>query len=305
VAPLAEDLGLAVGREPALSEEVYEKDPAGGLDRVLAAAAAGGVTVLTSQGGVIPDLLGTLSALHDVTLGRRAGHKVPARKSSVWALSFLDSRLLAADYHPDRAEAPAPPAPGRARPPGPAAAGIPGDVFANCYAVAFAAVLRGAALVVAFLAGVALAVVDFVALAAVVLAAVAFAVFALAGAAFAVDLAALAGVAFAALALAGAAFAVDLAALAGVAFAALALAGAAFAVVFVAAPLAAAFAGATFGSFLDPLTTFRNSWPARNAGTEVFLTFTFSPVAGLRAVRAARSRFSNTPKPVRATFSPF
>ena len=66
-----------------------------------------------------------------------------------------------------------------------------------------------------------------------------------------------------------------------------------------------AAAGATFGSFFEPFTTFLNSWPARNAGTEVFLTRTFSPVAGLRAVRAARSRFSNTPKPVRATFSPF
>jgi 8-oxo-dGTP pyrophosphatase MutT (NUDIX family)/phosphohistidine phosphatase SixA len=105
VAPLAEDLGLAVGREPALSEEVYEKDPAGGLDRVLAAAAAGGVTVLISQGGVIPDLLGTLAARHDVTLGQPAGGKIPARKSSVWALSFLDSRLLAADYYPDLAAA--------------------------------------------------------------------------------------------------------------------------------------------------------------------------------------------------------
>ena len=64
-------------------------------------------------------------------------------------------------------------------------------------------------------------------------------------------------------------------------------------------------AGTTFGSFFEPFTTFLNSWPARNAGTEVFFTLTFSPVAGLRAVRAARSRFSNTPKPVSPTFSPF
>ncbi|HST66592.1 MAG TPA: bifunctional NUDIX hydrolase/histidine phosphatase family protein [Mycobacteriales bacterium] len=105
VAPLAADLGLSVGSEPALSEEVYEKDPAAGLDRVLAAAATGGVTVLVSQGGVIPDLLGTLAALHGVRPGRRAGHKIPARKSGVWALSFLDTRLLAADYYPDLATA--------------------------------------------------------------------------------------------------------------------------------------------------------------------------------------------------------
>jgi 8-oxo-(d)GTP phosphatase len=108
VAPLAEDLGLTVGIEPALSEEQYEKDPASGLDRLLAAAAAGGVTVLASQGGVIPDLVGTLTALHRVRPGRRSGRKIPARKSGVWALSFLDTRLLAADYYPDLALAAAP-----------------------------------------------------------------------------------------------------------------------------------------------------------------------------------------------------
>jgi 8-oxo-(d)GTP phosphatase len=106
VAPLAADLGLTVGSEPALSEELYGKDPASGLDRVLAAAAAGGVTVLASQGGVIPDLVGTLAALHGVRPGRRSGSKIPARKSGVWALSFLDTRLLSADYYPDLATAP-------------------------------------------------------------------------------------------------------------------------------------------------------------------------------------------------------
>jgi 8-oxo-(d)GTP phosphatase len=105
VAPLAADLGLTVGAEPALSEEIYEKDPAAGLDRVLAAAAAGGVTVLASQGGVIPDLIGTLAALHGIRPGRRSGGKIPARKSGVWALSFLDTRVLAADYYPDLAAA--------------------------------------------------------------------------------------------------------------------------------------------------------------------------------------------------------
>jgi 8-oxo-dGTP diphosphatase len=106
VAPLAADLGLPVGVEPALSEEAYEKDPAAGLDRVLAAAAAGVVTVLVSQGEVIPDLVGTLGERHGVKLGRRAGRKIPSRKSSVWALSFVDTRLVAADYYGDLAAAP-------------------------------------------------------------------------------------------------------------------------------------------------------------------------------------------------------
>ncbi len=59
-----------------------------------------------------------------------------------------------------------------------------------------------------------------------------------------------------------------------------------------------------FGSFLAPLTTSLNVVPARKAGTLVFFTRTVSPVRGFLAVRAARARFSNTPKPVMLTFSP-
>lgn len=61
----------------------------------------------------------------------------------------------------------------------------------------------------------------------------------------------------------------------------------------------------TAGSFFLPLTTSLKDWPGRNAGTEVFLSFTGSPVRGLRAVRAARGRFSNTPKPAREILPPF
>src|SRR5690606_31615604 len=44
--------------------------------------------------------------------------------------------------------------------------------------------------------------------------------------------------------------------------------------------------------------------PGRKAGTDVFFTLTASPVRGLRAVLAARTRFSKTPNPVIDTFSP-
>jgi hypothetical protein len=64
-------------------------------------------------------------------------------------------------------------------------------------------------------------------------------------------------------------------------------------------------ASATFPSFTAPLTTPLNCEPGRNFGTDVFFTLTASPVRGLRPVRAARSTFSNTPKPVMATFSPW
>jgi 8-oxo-(d)GTP phosphatase len=105
VASLAEDLGLPVGVEPVLSVETYAKDPAAGVERMQAAAAAGGVTVLCSQGEVIPDLVGALAERDGVALGRRAGSKIPARKASTWALSFVDTRLVAADYYPDLARA--------------------------------------------------------------------------------------------------------------------------------------------------------------------------------------------------------
>ena len=105
VAPLAADLGLPVQPEPGLSEEAYEQDPETAPKVLAAAAAAGGRTVLCSQGGVIPGVLRRLAAEHGVRIGRKSGSKIPARKASVWTLSFVDSRLVAADYYPDLATA--------------------------------------------------------------------------------------------------------------------------------------------------------------------------------------------------------
>src|SRR5690349_17070799 len=63
---------------------------------------------------------------------------------------------------------------------------------------------------------------------------------------------------------------------------------------------------APLGYFLgfSPLTSALKSAPARNLGTEELGTWMVAPVAGLRAVRAGRSLFSKTPKPVMATLSP-
>jgi uncharacterized membrane protein YjjP (DUF1212 family) len=59
----------------------------------------------------------------------------------------------------------------------------------------------------------------------------------------------------------------------------------------------------TFGTL--PLATIsRKPAPGRKAGTDVFFTFTASPVRGFLAVLAARARFSKTPNPVMATLSP-
>ena len=58
------------------------------------------------------------------------------------------------------------------------------------------------------------------------------------------------------------------------------------------------------GSFLAPETTSLSWAPGLKAGTDFFFDFIRSPVEGLRTQRASRTRFSNEPKPVIATFSP-
>ncbi len=84
-----------------------------------------------------------------------------------------------------------------------------------------------------------------------------------------------------------------------------ALPAAAFVAATAAAGALAALATVSFGSFFAPEMTFLRSWPAVNFGTAVFLAFMRSPVRGFRTQRASRMRFSNDPKPVIATFSPF
>jgi 8-oxo-(d)GTP phosphatase len=98
IAPLASTLGLPVGDEPLLGEESYEDDPDAGLARLLELAAVPGVTVVSSQGGVIPDLVGTLvkASSDPPALNPSA---VPSRKASTWVLGFAGSELRSADYY--------------------------------------------------------------------------------------------------------------------------------------------------------------------------------------------------------------
>ena len=92
------------------------------------------------------------------------------------------------------------------------------------------------------------------------------------------------------------------------AFAAVAARGVLVVVLAAAAPAAAAAARAEIGvpvglgSFTVPATTSLKYLPGRNTGTVVFFTLTTWPVRGLRAARAARCRFSNTPNPAMVTF---
>ncbi|CCH80498.1 membrane hypothetical protein [Nostocoides japonicum T1-X7] len=174
----------------------------------------------------------------------------------------------------------------------------------RCRQAFFVARLAGAFLagadfaVVLFAAGAAFVVVFFAAaLAGAALAVVFFA----AGAAFVVVFfaAALAGAA-----LAGAALAVVFFA-AVVDFAVVVFFAAAFVAVAVADPAGARpIVEAVLGSLRGSATTILKDVPALNRGTEVFLMRTFSPVRGLRPVRAARAAFSKVPKPVMPTLPP-
>jgi 8-oxo-dGTP diphosphatase len=96
VAPLAADLGVPVETEPALVEDAYLAKPERALRRTREIARSRVRAVVCSQGEVIPDLVSRLAAEDGLPLG-----KVSARKASVWALSFMDGRLVAANYYSD------------------------------------------------------------------------------------------------------------------------------------------------------------------------------------------------------------
>lgn len=98
VAPLAARLALPIGEEPLLGEAGYVTDPGAGLARLRELARVPGVTVMCSQGGVIPHLVGTLAGDAGL-LGVDPGD-VPARKGSTWLLTFDGNAVLrAADYY--------------------------------------------------------------------------------------------------------------------------------------------------------------------------------------------------------------
>ncbi len=96
VRPSSQLLGVDVEIEPRLGREAYAADPLSTVAFLRELVAAGGTTLLCSQGEVIPDLMTRLAARSRVRLRRP-----PARKGSVWALSFANGRLIAADYDAD------------------------------------------------------------------------------------------------------------------------------------------------------------------------------------------------------------
>lgn len=105
VAPVAENLGIEINREPVFAEEDYRRNPRAAVDRMLAIAAGNGPAVVCSQGGVIPDLIARLADSSGLVLG-----EIASKKASVWTLTFRRSgsrndgapalELAAADYLP-------------------------------------------------------------------------------------------------------------------------------------------------------------------------------------------------------------
>ncbi|WP_308283110.1 NUDIX hydrolase [Pseudonocardia nigra] len=100
VAPLAGVLGgLPVADEPLLGENGYWVDPAAGRACLRTLAAQPGVTVVCSQGGVIPDVIAALAT--GAGLPGVDPEDVHSRKGSTWLLTFDDDGTpRSADYYP-------------------------------------------------------------------------------------------------------------------------------------------------------------------------------------------------------------
>jgi 8-oxo-dGTP diphosphatase len=103
VEPLAAALDVRIDVESSLGENAFATDPTIGLERAAAIATQLGVSLVCSQGGVIPDLVDALTAgtpLADRV--RPGGAAIPARKASTWVIGFDDDRQpVFADYYRD------------------------------------------------------------------------------------------------------------------------------------------------------------------------------------------------------------
>jgi 8-oxo-dGTP diphosphatase len=96
VEPLAASVGLTVQEAPVFSEDDYYGSEREALQLARGVGTSGAATVLCSQGGVIPDFLRRLAVEDEVDLP----DPLPARKGSVWSLTFDGRRLYDAEYFP-------------------------------------------------------------------------------------------------------------------------------------------------------------------------------------------------------------
>lgn len=90
VGPLAGSLGLESRIEPLLGEVAYGENPRDGLARLLELAREPGVSVVCSQGAVIPAVVASLTGASEVR----------SPKASTWVLGFDGDRVVTEDYYP-------------------------------------------------------------------------------------------------------------------------------------------------------------------------------------------------------------
>ena len=93
VEPLAEELGVTIDNEPALTEEAYADNPKRARRRVLHIAESRRTPVICTQGKVIPDLIAWWCERDGVRPDKSRN-----RKGSTWVLSLADGKLIAADH---------------------------------------------------------------------------------------------------------------------------------------------------------------------------------------------------------------
>ncbi len=93
VAPLAEELGVAVVDEPTLTEEAYADSRGAARRRMLEIAETDRTPVICTQGKVIPDLIEWWCDRDGVRPDKSRN-----RKGSTWVLSHVGGRLIAADH---------------------------------------------------------------------------------------------------------------------------------------------------------------------------------------------------------------
>jgi 8-oxo-(d)GTP phosphatase len=83
-------LGLKVRVEPAFADEAYDPGPDGTVNRLLALAKPGKVTVVCSQGLSIPALIDQLGP------GLRSSE---TRKGAWWVLTTVDGDVVSTDHY--------------------------------------------------------------------------------------------------------------------------------------------------------------------------------------------------------------
>jgi 8-oxo-(d)GTP phosphatase len=93
IEPLADELGVDIALEPALTEEAYWQDRAKARKRVLEISATDGTPVICTQGKVIPDLIQWWCERDRVKPDKSRNGK-----GSTWVLSMHAGKLIDADH---------------------------------------------------------------------------------------------------------------------------------------------------------------------------------------------------------------